>query len=314
MAEVRVVVVGDLMLDRYITGSVERISPEAPVPVVQVEEEACAVGGAANVAANVVALGARCQVVGCVGTDFHGDVLRRELEALGVGLAGVVNTPDRPTTVKTRVLARRQQVVRFDHEDDGELSAEWLGRLVDAVQMAVGECEVLAIEDYNKGVMAPTVIRAALEAAAQAGVPSVVDPKRFHFFEFAGATVFKPNVKELEEALTQPVRHDDPEWMEGVRQRVGCEFLVLTLGERGMAVRGKEQQMSIPTVARSVYDVSGAGDTVTAVIATALAAGAEPLEAAILANHAAAVEVGKAGVAVVTPEEILSTVRSVLAD
>lgn len=303
---VRVLVVGDLMLDRYIKGEVERISPEAPVPVVRVHEESAAVGGAANVASNVVALGASCDVVGCVGEDANGEILRETLAAAGVRVDGIVGTPGRPTTVKTRVLARRQQVVRVDHEDESDVDAGLAARLADGVGRLASECDVVALEDYNKGVLVETVVHAALGRDGGHALPSVVDPKRLRFFGFAGCTVFKPNFKELSDALGEHLHPDDPEWVEATRRRLGCRNLLLTLGERGVAL-GTEagEHVRIPAVARAVYDVSGAGDTVTAVTAVGLAAGATLGEAAVLANHAAAIEVGKAGVATVSPEEIL---------
>lgn len=296
------------MLDEYITGTVERISPEAPVPVVRVEGESWAVGGAANVAANVRALGAGCHVVGCTGDDAGGARLRDALSGIGAQLDGVVRSGARPTTVKTRVLARHQQVVRFDHEDDGDVDGDLADALVAAVERLAGECQVLVMEDYNKGVLVPRVIEAVLDAGRRRGLATVVDPKRLRFFDFAGCTVFKPNAKELADALGEHLRPDDPAWMDAVRERLKCRNLLLTLGERGMALSGESgASLRIPAAARAVYDVSGAGDTVTAVVAVALAAGAEPDEAAILANHAAAIEVGKTGVATVTPEEILSS-------
>jgi len=301
-----ILVVGDLMLDRYLTGSVDRISPEAPVPVVRVEGESLAVGGAGNVAANVVALGASCQVVGCVGDDAEGTLLRGELERLGVDVRGVVTIPGRPTTVKTRIMARHQHVTRVDREDPSDISPELAGRLLELIRKALRPAHGLVLEDYNKGVLVTEVIRGALDRARELGIPSVVDPKRMRFFEYEGTTVFKPNSRELEDALGEPLRSDDAEWLESVRNRLRARTLLLTLGERGMALQDQEAGfLRVPTVARDVYDVSGAGDTVTAVMAVSLAVGAEAMEAAILANHAAAVEVGKAGVATVTPDEIL---------
>jgi D-beta-D-heptose 7-phosphate kinase/D-beta-D-heptose 1-phosphate adenosyltransferase len=307
---VRVLVVGDLMLDLYISGVVERISPEAPVPVVRVQEERGALGGAANVAANAVALGAECHIVGCVGSDGHGSSLEGALSEMGVRTEGLVKVPRRPTTVKTRVLARRQQVVRFDHEDDSPVAPDIAEGILSMIRVLLPECDALALEDYNKGVLVPSVIHGALQAAREQGIPSVVDPKRLNFFEYEGTTVFKPNAKELWEALGEPIHPEDATWMEEVRLRLGCDNLIVTLGERGMAIRtAAGELLSVPTVARSVYDVSCAGDTVTAVVAAGLAAGATPDEAAILANHAAAVEVSKAGVATVSPQEILDHCR-----
>jgi D-beta-D-heptose 7-phosphate kinase/D-beta-D-heptose 1-phosphate adenosyltransferase len=303
----RVVVLGDLMLDVYLVGSVSRISPEAPVPVVHVGEERTALGGAANVAANVATLGAHCDVIGFVGTDEAGLRLRAALAALDGGTVRtrLVERADRPTTTKTRVVARQQQVVRFDRECDDDLPADSVEELCRIVREAVAEADALVLEDYNKGVLLPPVIRCALAAAAERGIPSIVDPKFRHFFEYAGATVFKPNASELANALGSRIRPGDDAWMAEARERVRAEHLLLTLGEDGMALSSAAAScVRIPTEARQVYDVSGAGDTVSAGLAVALAAGAGIVEAALLANTAAGIEVGKPGVAVVTPGEI----------
>ncbi|WP_420128059.1 bifunctional heptose 7-phosphate kinase/heptose 1-phosphate adenyltransferase [Longimicrobium sp.] len=307
----RVAVVGDLMLDVYLVGAVSRISPEAPVPVVAVAEERVALGGAANVAANVVALGADCELVGCVGADAAGAQIRDALAKLDGGSvhARLVEDAGRPTTTKTRVVARHQQVVRFDRERDDDVAAACAAELVEAVRAAVAASDALVLEDYNKGVLVPAVIRAAIDAAREAGIPSVVDPKFRNFFEFAGATVFKPNAAELSAALGQPLAADDDGWLEDARRRVDASYLLLTLGENGMALKGADgPAFRIPTVAREVYDVSGAGDTVTAYVAVALAAGATMEEAAVVANLAAGIEVGKPGVATVTPDELRAMV------
>jgi D-beta-D-heptose 7-phosphate kinase/D-beta-D-heptose 1-phosphate adenosyltransferase len=307
MRGVRVLVVGDVMLDRYITGNVDRISPEAPVPVVRVEAESTALGGAGNVAASVVALGAGCSVVGCVGHDEGGRLVCHELARRGVLTDGLVATEQRATTMKTRVLARRQQIVRVDREVDDDVPDALATELAEAVREHATEVQAIVLEDYNKGVLVPRVIDAALAEGKQRGVPTVVDPKRLRFFAFAGATVFKPNAKELGDALGERLRPDDSAWMGETRRRLGCRNLLLTLGEHGVALHTEQgDYVRVPTVARSVYDVSGAGDTVTAVVAVAMAAGASVVEAAILANHAAAIEVGKAGVATVSPDELLS--------
>ena len=301
-----ILVVGDLMLDRYLTGTVDRISPEAPVPVVRVEGESLALGGAGNVAANVVALGASCEVVGVVGDDSEGKVLLDRLGALGVGVQGVSVIPGRPTTVKTRIMARHQHVTRVDREDPSDIGAQWAETLAEAITTLLPKCQGLALEDYNKGVLVTKVIHDALRGSLSVGIPSVVDPKRLRFFEYEGATVFKPNARELEDALGDHLQADNPAWMESVRARLGVQNLLLTLGERGMALQCAEGGfMRVPTVAREVYDVSGAGDTVTAVMVVGLAVGGTPMEAAVMANHAAAVEVGKTGVATVSLEEIL---------
>ncbi len=293
------------MLDRYVSGAVTRISPEAPVPVVRVEKEWAGVGGAANVAANVIALGANCDVVGCVGADDAGRELRERLSGLGVGIAGVVETKDRATTVKTRVLAGHQQVVRIDRERSEDVSPETVLLLRREVRRGLAGCASVVLEDYDKGVLVPEIIQETLDGAKAEGIPAIVDPKRRRFFGYASATVLKPNAKELEDALGEPIRPDDGSWMEGARSRLQCEHLLVTLGRRGMALCSAGKDTTIfPASDRAVFDVSGAGDTVTAVVSLALALGASISEAAILANHAAAVQVSKAGVATVTKEEL----------
>ena len=310
VARVRVLVVGDLMLDVYYRGVASRISPEAPVPVVRVEQQWRALGGAANVATNVVALGAQCVVAGAVGADTAGGELRGELIRAGIDDAGVIELANRPTTVKTRIMARHQQVARFDFESDDDVDAEALTALAHTIEALAADADVIALEDYNKGVLTRPIIEAALAAGSARDIPVVVDPKSRFFFDYRGATVFKPNLLELSAALRDRVHADDPEWMERTRHAIGCEHLLLTLGEEGMALMtAGGEHIRIPTVARSVYDVSGAGDTVTAAVAVTLAAGGTPTEAAILANHAAGIEVGKAGVATVSPAELLSALQ-----
>jgi D-beta-D-heptose 7-phosphate kinase/D-beta-D-heptose 1-phosphate adenosyltransferase len=306
--EVRVLVVGDIMLDRYLRGSASRISPEAPVPVVRVTEEWRALGGAANVAANAVTLGARCVIAGCTGTDAEAHALREALADHAIDDAGIVEVKGRPTTVKTRVIARHHQVARYDREEEAAIDADTASRLADRVRQLAATADAIALEDYDKGVLVKLVIEAALEGAG--GVPVIVDPKARGFFDYAGSTVFKPNLAELEAALRATAQPDDAAWMDATRRRLGCEHLLLTLGEDGMSlITADGEFLRVPTVARAVYDVSGAGDTVTAAIAVAMAAGATPAEAAVLANHAAGIEVGKLGVATVTPDELRTVVR-----
>jgi D-glycero-beta-D-manno-heptose-7-phosphate kinase len=314
---VRVAVIGDLMLDVYLSGTVSRISPEAPVPVVHVQEERSALGGAANVVANVVRLGAHCDVLGVVGQDGGAREIHTALAGLGGGFVRplLVERPERPTTTKTRVMARKQQVVRFDREREDDLGPEAAAELCDLLRDSARAADVIVLEDYNKGVLSPPVIRAALDAAEERQVPVVVDPKFRHIFEYRGATVFKPNAFELTSALGVPIRPDDDAWLEEARQRFGCEHLLVTLGEEGMALRSADAAtFRIPTVARQVYDVSGAGDTVTACVAVALAAGATIREAAVIANVAAGIEVGKPGVATVSPEELREEILELLED
>jgi D-beta-D-heptose 7-phosphate kinase/D-beta-D-heptose 1-phosphate adenosyltransferase len=305
MRRKRVVVVGDAMLDVYLGGDVERISPEAPVPVVKVRERRYAMGGAANVAQNVAAAGARVTLVGVAGSDPAGIRLRSMLEVIGADSAAVIATT-RPTTCKTRVVARAQQMLRFDEEEDGDLPARDVQKVLDTLLPLLARADALVLEDYNKGVLVPAVITAAIEAAERRGIPSVVDPKFRNFFAYRGATIFKPNRRELESALGATLSLDDAGALPATFARLGVHHLLLTLGERGMALVSSDGKVRrIPTTAREVYDVVGAGDTVTAYLATSLAAGATPYEAAIIANYAAGVEVGKLGAATVAPEEIV---------
>ena len=301
----RIAVIGDAMLDVYLRGDVERISPEAPVPVVRVRERTHALGGAANVAQNVVAAGARCDLVAAIGPDLGGRTLRGMLEAINVDARCLVDV-DRPTTTKTRVVARAQQVVRVDEEEDADLAGSEVERLLERTRVAVDDADALVLEDYNKGVLVPRVIQDAIAAARNRGVPVIVDPKYKNFFLYRGATVFKPNRRELEAALGAAVDLDHPAALPETLRRLGVEHLALTLSEQGMALISSDGTVKrVPTVAREVYDPVGAGDTVTAYLATVLAAGGSAVEAAVIANYAAGVEVGKRGAQTVSPDEVL---------
>lgn len=312
--ECRIAVVGDAMLDVYLRGDVDRISPEAPVPIVRVTERTLALGGAANVANNIVAIGARCELVAAVGDDRGGATLREMLANVAAETRSLVEI-GRPTTTKTRVLARSQQLVRYDEEDDSDLEGEDIQHLLDAVRVAVNDADALVLEDYNKGVLVPAVISQAIGWAKERGIPVVVDPKYRNFFAYRGATILKPNRRELESALGAAVDLDHPEALPSTFERLGVEHLLLTLGERGMAlVSAGGETGRVPTTAREVYDVVGAGDTVTAYLATILAAGGTAAEAAVVANFAAGVEVGKLGAVAVTPAEVIDAFDDYEAD
>ncbi|MDX2184395.1 MAG: PfkB family carbohydrate kinase [Gemmatimonadaceae bacterium] len=303
---IRVAVIGDAMLDVYLKGDVERISPEAPVPVLRVRERREALGGAANVVQNVLALGAQCELVAAVGRDRTGERLGQLLGDAGTVPRGLVGT-DRPTTTKTRLVARNQQLLRYDEEHDHDLVGADVAAVIAAAETAVADAHALVFEDYNKGVIVPAVIDAALAAARRRHLPVIVDPKFKNFFAFRGATVFKPNRRELEQALGAAVDLAHPDAVPAALDRLGCEHLLLTLSEQGMALFSREQPpMRIPTRAREVFDVVGAGDTVTAWLAVMLAAGASVAEAAEIANYAAGVQVGKFGAASVAPAEVLA--------
>ncbi len=302
----RVVVVGDAMLDVYLRGDVERISPEAPVPVVRVRERRDALGGAANVAQNVLAVDAHCALVAAVGDDMAGNRLRGLLGSLG-GATDALVTVARPTTTKTRLVARSQQLVRFDEEEDADLATDDVTRVITALTDALATADAVILEDYNKGVLVPQVIERTIALARERNVPVVVDPKFRNFFSYRGATVFKPNRRELEQALGATVDLAHPAALPATLDRLDVDHLLLTLSEHGMALVSRGGAITrIPTTAREVYDVVGAGDTVTAYLALMLAAGADAREAAVIANYAAGVEVGKLGAATVTPDEVLA--------
>jgi rfaE bifunctional protein kinase chain/domain len=307
MKHTRVVVIGDIMLDRYFIGDTERLSPEAPVPVVTVAERHSALGGAANVAANVVAMGAQCLLVGALGDDADGSAVRQELALGRLNDRFVLTVAGRPTTSKTRIIARGQQIVRIDEEVDSLLDGADQARLVAAAREALTDADALLLEDYNKGALSPGLIEAAMETARQRGIPIVVDPKYRQFFGYAGATVFKPNRRELESALGAAVDLQNGNALPEVLSLLKVDNLLVTLGAEGMVLVTKDGTLTqIPSIARQIFDVSGAGDTVTAWLGTALAAGATVQEAAQLANYAAGVEVGKPGVSTVLPQEVLA--------
>jgi D-beta-D-heptose 7-phosphate kinase/D-beta-D-heptose 1-phosphate adenosyltransferase len=292
------------MLDVYLRGDVDRISPEAPVPVVRITDRKLALGGAANVAQNITAIGASCEMICAVGDDPAGVRVRNMLADVGAETRSIVRVA-RQTTTKTRVVARAQQLVRYDEEEDADLTGAEMDELLEAALDSIERADALILEDYNKGVLAPSVIGPVLSRAQERSIPVVVDPKYRNFFSYRGATIFKPNVRELESALGAEVDLDHVSALPAALERLGVENLLLTLGEKGMALLSADGNVGrIPTTAREVYDVVGAGDTVTAYLGTMLAAGGTPSEAAVIANFAAGVEVGKLGAATVSPGEV----------
>ena len=314
----RILVVGDLMLDRFIFGNVNRISPEAPVPVVHVSEEKNMPGGAANVALNLRAFGVGAQVAGFVGDDRVGEELKQVLGADEIDTRGVLTVPGAETIMKTRVIAARQQVCRVDREDLASLRAADIQAFSALVSELVRSSDGVIIEDYGKGVVSQATVDAVVSAAREAGVPVGVDPKDNHELNFDGITVATPN---LREAILASRGVDDGEsaraWGESELQALGDELLakwsadlvMITLGPQGMFLASRDGMYDqIPTHAREVFDVSGAGDTVIALTVLALACGAGHRLAAELANHAAGIVVGKVGTATCSPEELRASI------
>jgi D-glycero-beta-D-manno-heptose-7-phosphate kinase len=308
----KVAILGDLMLDTYIWGTVDRISPEAPVPVVEVVEETVRFGGAANVAENVAALGASAALVGVVGRDATGDRLLGLLEERGVDLSGVLRLEGRPTTTKTRIIAHSQQVVRADHEDSSDVEGPEGERLVESLRKAVRDSEVLIVSDYGKGVVTTQSISAAIREARAGGKLVCVDPKESHFQSYVGVTAITPNQKEAGNAVGVRIRDDATLNRVGreLLSRLEAECVVITRGEDGMTLFMSDGSTThLPTAAREVFDVTGAGDTVVSVLAVALAAGATMVEAAMMANHAAGMVIREVGTASATRDMIASSFR-----
>ncbi len=311
LAGLPIVILGDLMLDHFIFGRVDRISPEAPVPVVAFEREEFRAGGAANVAHNVRALGGEVQIVGLIGRDDHGVRIKDALRADAIGASGVVVDASRPTTRKMRVVtSRNQQVARIDYESDREARGDVESALLSALDTAAGTARAIVISDYLKGSITRPLVARAMSIARDRRIPLLVDPKVPHLDYYAGATLITPNNAEAETAAHARIRtHDDARIAaRAIRERLHCGAVLITRGEAGMWLLDGRSEGHLPAAAREVADVTGAGDTVIATLALALAAGADTVEAATLANAAAGVTVGKFGPSSVTPAELINGV------
>jgi len=303
-----VLVIGDVMLDEFVWGDVTRISPEAPVPVVDVRRESVHLGGAANVLANLVALGARGSVVGVVGNDAAGERLRTGLCELGT-VDQLVVDETRPSTTKTRIIAHSQLVVRADRESRVPVTAKVEDQILTSLKQALKHADAFVISDYDKGVVTPRILREILPLAYEQ-VPVLVDPKLRNFNSYRPATLVTPNHFEALRMSDSEDQSDDGSLHAAkvIRERLGCDAVLITRGDRGMMLlEAGDKAVFVETAAREVYDVTGAGDTVIAALAGALASGATMLEAATLANHAAGIVVGKVGTATASADELLAT-------
>ncbi len=300
-------VVGDLMLDHFLVGAVDRISPEAPVPVVRFDHESFRLGGAANVAHNAAALGARVHVVGIVGEDDAGGWIRADLAKLGIDSSGVVSDRQRRTTRKLRVVtSRNQQVARIDYEDDREAQGDLETAVVSRIEQLSTSADAILISDYLKGAVSRGVAAGAIAAAKRRGIPLLVDPKVPHIDYYSGASVITPNHHEAEAVTHMRIRSSGEAIAAArrFRERAQCDSVLITRGEHGMTLLGSDVETELPAEAREVADVTGAGDTVVATLALALAAGASLIDAARLANRAASLVVGKFGPATVSISEL----------
>jgi len=311
MRDRKIVVLGDVMLDEFVWGDVTRISPEAPVPVVDIRRESVHLGGAANVLANVVALGAQACVVGVIGNDPAGERLRGSLKEVSPSQPDdyLVVDKGRPSTTKTRIIAHSQLVVRADREDRRPVNGNAEKSIIDSLTQALRDADAFVVSDYDKGVVTPHILGQILPAA-YARVPVLIDPKIRNFSYYKPASLITPNHHEalrmtnLEEDSDDGLHHA----ARVIREKLGCDAVLITRGDRGiMLLEGENDPVFVETAAREVYDVTGAGDTVIATLAAALAAGATMLEAANLANHAAGIVVGKVGTATASADELLAT-------
>ena len=308
----KLMVIGDLLLDQFIWGEVSRISPEAPVPVVWVKNEGFMPGGSCNVANNLAKLGANVSLVGVVGRDEKAVILKDLLKERGISFGGIITDSQRPTILKTRVIAHHQQVVRIDRESVDILHESIIGKMKDYVRDTIKDIDGIVIEDYGKGVITPSLLKFVVPLARKYGKMVAVDPKENHFRYYKGATVMTPNHHEAAKAVGFVLDSDEKILRAGAKmlKDFRLEVALITLGERGMMVFAKgKKPCHIPTVAQEVFDVSGAGDTVISVYTLAAVSGASPMIAAHIANCAGGIVVGKVGVAVVSKEELLEGLK-----
>ncbi len=315
--DTRILVIGDVIVDQFIWGNVSRISPEAPVPVVNVNREELLLGGSANVLGNITSLGGSCSLCGIIGADAMGDELLRLMGKVGASTDGLIQGM-RPTTLKTRVVAQGQQVVRYDREKIGPPSRETLAALLDYLTARLGDFDAVIVSDYAKGVVNEQLmihlhrLLEQLRRETSRPIPLIVDPKPANLHRFIGATIITPNNVEASRMSEMDIV-DKQSLLAAARQiqeDIDCQGVLITRGEAGMALLEKGQELvTIDTMAKEVYDVTGAGDTVAATLALGLAAGCSMTDAAILANHAAGIVVGKVGTASVSRDELIRTLN-----
>ncbi len=313
VAKQKAIIFGDMMLDSYLWGKVQRISPEAPVPVIEIEKEEYRPGGAANVALNITALDAKAYPIGIIGEDESARSLLKLFEDQNIETDGLIVDKTRKTTTKTRIGAANQQIVRIDIEDLHHPCGDVERLIIAQLERRVPQVGLLIVEDYNKGLFSEKIIAKMLELCKKHNVIVAVDPKQKNFFSYRGVDIFKPNYSELQTNLGRKLESEE-DFHQGaneVLERLDCRYLVVTRGSKGMHIFSKDQPMRhLPSYAREVYDVSGAGDTVITALGLAYLAGADILSAATFANHAAGVVCGKLGTAFATPEEILKNAGS----
>lgn len=304
----KVLIVGDAMLDEYLEGDADRISPEAPIPVVKIARSRLLLGGAGNVARNIASLGGEARLVSICGSDSKGDILQAILEE-GAIASGIIPLKSRPTTLKTRVIARNQQMLRIDHEETAPLHSNEIARILESIRTVIDEYSVLIISDYGKGLVSRELLQGihALREASASRPRILVDPKTPNFHMYTNAYLLTPNAKETSEGAGMPAGSDEEILAAGraIFDKLGCEHLLTTLGAKGMALfESPSSVWHIPTAAQKVFDVTGAGDTVMATLALCLAAGVPLLDACVLANYAAGLVVADVGASAVAPDQL----------
>lgn len=307
--DLTVLIIGDVMVDAYIWGAVERISPEAPVPVVAVKNRDFRLGGAANVALNVASLGAKPVLCALVGQDDHSKKLLHMMDEKGMSREGIVVSASRPTTVKTRVIAAHQHVVRIDDESDEVATIQEEKELLGKIEKLISTCQVIIFEDYDKGVITPEIIKHTVALAAKRGIPTVVDPKKRNFLHYNEVTLFKPNLKEIREGLKIDIDAKEPASLESgilaLKDKLRVEGVMLTLSEHGVLIDYKNQRVRLPAHAREIADVSGAGDTVVSIAALTTALRLSPQEIAALSNLGGGLVCQHVGVVPINKSELL---------
>ena len=307
----RIAVVGDMMLDGYFWGDVKRISPEAPVPVLEVEDEFFRFGGAANVAYNILTLGGIPVPVGVIGKDTYGNIFTSLIKEKNIEDKGIIIDTERPTTTKTRVIANNQHVVRIDKESKAYINKKIEQKILSYLESNFGKLDGIILQDYNKGILTPSLISKIISLANKKNILITVDPKFDNFFEYKNVTVFKPNRKETETVLGIRIKTDKDISSAGrnLLNKLNSKYVLLTLGEEGIAVFEKvDKEKRMPTKARKVADVSGAGDTVISTLTIGLAAGANIYEACFLANYAAGIVCGEVGIVPIEKKILFETV------
>lgn len=313
-----ILVIGDTMVDKFIWGKVSRISPEAPVPVVEITKETETLGAAGNVANNITALGAKAVIISAIGEDNTGKSMFEMLEEKGIDASRLVYDPHRPTIIKTRIIATNQQVVRVDREIKGVLSRLTEAKIIKNIEAAVPEADGMILSDYGKGVINPKVLKRAIYLARKHKIPVTVDPKIENFKKYKRVTSITPNLKEASEGMNVKNIADE-QAVEALGKKIlktlNSDSVLITRGEMGMTlIRPGNKVTTIPTRAKEVYDVTGAGDTVISTMTLALAAGADLAGAAEIANFAAGIVVGKLGTATTSPEELKKTIKEFYKD